>query len=43
LEEINEGPCLKDDAAFALLTTIFPHMVAMLHEIDNFFLGWMKF
>jgi hypothetical protein len=26
---------LKDDVAFALLTTIFPHIVAMLNEIDN--------
>jgi len=27
LEENNEGPHLKDDVAFALLTIISPHMV----------------
>jgi hypothetical protein len=26
---------LKDDVAFALLTTIFPHMVAMFNEINK--------
>jgi hypothetical protein len=26
---------LKDDVVFALLTTIFPHIVAMFNEIDN--------
>jgi hypothetical protein len=26
---------LKDDVAFALLVVIFPHMVAMLNEINN--------
>jgi len=35
LEETCEGLCLKDDATFALLTTIFPHTVAMLSEINN--------
>jgi hypothetical protein len=35
LEETNEGPHFKDDATFALLTTISLHMVAMLNEINN--------
>jgi hypothetical protein len=35
LEEISERPHLKDDVAFALLTTISPHMIAMFNEIDN--------
>jgi hypothetical protein len=30
-----KGLCLKNDAAFALLITISPHMVAMLNEIYN--------
>jgi hypothetical protein len=36
LEEINEGPRLKDDVAFALLSTISLHTIAMLNEIHNF-------
>jgi hypothetical protein len=35
LEEINKGMCLKNDVVFALLSTIFLHMVAMFNEIDN--------
>ncbi len=35
LEDTNEGPCLKDDVAFALLTTISPHIVVMFNKIDN--------
>jgi len=37
LKEINKGPHLKDDAIFALLITIFPHMVTMFNKIDNLF------
>jgi len=37
LEETSEGLRLKDDVAFALLAVIFPHMVAMLNEINNLF------
>jgi hypothetical protein len=37
LEEINEGPQLKDDLAFTLLITIFPHMVVMFNDLDNLF------
>jgi hypothetical protein len=36
LKEISKGPCLKYDVAFALLTLISPHTIAMLNEIDNF-------
>jgi hypothetical protein len=32
LEEIGEGPSLKDDATFVLLT-----MVTMFNELDKFF------
>jgi hypothetical protein len=35
LEEISEGPHFKDDATFALLTTIFLHTVIMLNKIKN--------
>jgi hypothetical protein len=35
LEETNKGPHFKDDVAFVLLTTIFPHTFTMLNEIDN--------
>jgi hypothetical protein len=35
LEEINEGPRLKDDVAFTLLIMIFPHMVVMFNDLDN--------
>jgi hypothetical protein len=28
--------CLKNDDAFALLTTIFPHTIAMFNEIYHF-------
>ncbi len=35
LDETREGLHLKDDVAFALLTTISPHMVAMFNKIDN--------
>jgi hypothetical protein len=35
LEETNEGPHLKDDPTFALLTAIFPHMVTMLNKINK--------
>jgi hypothetical protein len=37
LEEINEGPRLKDDLAFTLLITIFLHMVVMFNDLDNLF------
>jgi hypothetical protein len=36
LEEIKKRPHLKDDVAFALLTALFLHIVAMFNEIDNF-------
>jgi hypothetical protein len=35
LEETSERPDLKDDVAFALSTTISPHMIVMFNEIDN--------
>jgi hypothetical protein len=35
LEEINEGPRLKDDVAFTLLIMIFPHMVIIFNDLDN--------
>jgi hypothetical protein len=35
LEEIGKRLCLKFDVAFALLTAIYPHMVAMLNELNN--------
>jgi hypothetical protein len=35
LEEINEGPRLKDDVAFALLTSISLHTVAILNKTTN--------
>jgi hypothetical protein len=37
LEEISERPSLKDDDVFALLTTISPHTVMMLNDIDILF------
>jgi hypothetical protein len=36
LEETIEGPRLKNDVVFALLTAISPHIVTMFNEIDNF-------
>ncbi len=35
LKDTNKGLRLKDDVAFALLTTIYFHMIATLTEIDN--------
>jgi hypothetical protein len=35
LEEIGEGPHLKDDATFVLLIMVSPHMVTMFNELDN--------
>jgi hypothetical protein len=35
LEETSEGPHLKDDVAFALLTAIFLHTIVMFNELDN--------
>jgi hypothetical protein len=37
LEEIGEGPHLKDDATFVLLIMVSPHMVTMFNELDNLF------
>ncbi len=37
LEEINKGPCLKDDVAFTLLIVISPHIVTMFNRIYNLF------
>jgi hypothetical protein len=36
LEEISEGPHLKNDVAFALLIIISPHTIIMLNKIDHF-------
>jgi len=35
LEETNEGPHLKDDPTFALLTSISLHIVTMFNETNN--------
>jgi hypothetical protein len=35
INETNDGKCLKNDASFALLTKVSPHMVIMFDEINN--------
>jgi len=36
LEETSKRPCSKDDATFALLTTISFHTITVFNEINNF-------
>jgi len=42
-KETNKGLHLKDDATFALLTTILLHKITMLDDLDNIFGGWTQF